>query len=158
MKFSLGFAAAVFFLPSIASGQTWPNKTIATPNLVQTDFGPNGSALPFDGADYCGPTSASMALGYLNQAGFTQLLGAHAKQEDYLNLVKVLSGLGGSSDSGGTLTSYLQAGLGIYFSAKGIGAENWKITPWNRGYHRSIPQIAAMNTGAEYPDWFDRLV
>lgn len=147
MKSLLGFAAAVFLVPSMASGQTWPNKTIATPNLVQTDFGPNGSALPFDGADYCGPTSATMALGYLNQAGFTQLLGVHAKQEDYLNLVKVLSGLGGSSDSGGTLISDLQTGLRNYFSAKGIGAENWNITHWDRGYHRSIHQIAAMNAG-----------
>lgn len=116
-------------LPIIASAQTWPNKNIATPDLVQTDFGPNGSALPFDGADYCGPTAATMVLGYLNKAGFTQLLGSHVKQADYLNLLRVMSGLAGSSDSGGTLSSNLLSGLGNYFAAKGIGVGRWEITP-----------------------------
>ncbi len=145
MTSSLKLAGLIFCLPIIASGQTWPDKNTVTPNLVQTDFGPNGAALPLDGSAYCGPTSAAMALGYLNEAGFTQLLGSPVRQEDYLNLVRVMSGLMGSSDSGGTGAP--QPGLSNYFSAKGIGPENRALTAANGGYHRTLSQIAAQNSG-----------
>lgn len=143
MTSSLNLAGLILCLPIIASGQTWPDKNTATPNLVQTDFGPNGAALPLDGSAYCGPTSAAMALGYLNEAGFTQLLGSRVRQADYLNLVRVLSGLMGSSDSGGTGAP--QPGLNDYFSAKGVGPENRSVTPRYGGKHRTLSQIAAQN-------------
>ncbi len=122
--------------------QPWPDKTTATPNLVQTGFGPNGSSLPFDGGEYCGPTSAGMALGYLNAAGFTQLLGSSPAEPDYLNLVRVLSGLFEASDSGGTLSL---DGVSTYFSAKGISPANTAITSDNDGYHRNISEIQSEN-------------
>lgn len=126
----------------VLHAQVWPDKNAATPDLVQTDFGPNGSALPFDGSSYCGPTSAAMAIGYLNAAGFTQLL---EPSPDYLNLVKVLSGLAGTSDSGGSYSSGVLDGVSTYFLAKGIGPGAQTITSSNDGNHRTIAEIAAEN-------------
>lgn len=132
-------------LASPAGGQTWPDKNTATPDLVQTGFGPNGAYLPFDGSAYCGPTAASMALGYLNAAGFTQLIGASPTDADYLNLVRVLSGLGGASDSGGTLASSLLDGVGIYMDAKGIAPAKRSIPSGNGGYHQTLGDIQSQN-------------
>jgi len=122
-------------IPAVA--QVWPDKNSATPDLVQTDFGPNGSALPFDGAEYCGPTSATMSLGYLYNAGFTQLFQAPLTNADYLNTLKVLTGLAGSSDSGGTESQQLLAAVGTYFSAKGISPSNVTMTNSQDGNHPS---------------------
>lgn len=146
MKRTTHLALLILCIPLATAAPVWPDKNRWTPNLVQTGFGPNGSALPFDGAEYCGPTSASMALGYLNNAGFTQLLGPGVTKADYLNLVKVMTGLMGSSDSNGTFgEDSLNVGLDHYFSAKGIGPANRTITPGNGGNHRTLTQIAASN-------------
>ena len=140
--------ASVFCIPLAMAAPNWADKNRGTPNLVQTDFGRNGAALPFDGANYCGPTSASMALGYLNGAGFTQLLGPTVRRQDYLNLVKVMSGLMGTSDSGGSNgVQALRSGLTDYFAAKGISASSIKITPAKRSGHRTLAQIAASDVG-----------
>lgn len=128
-----------------AYGQSWPDKNSATPRLVQTGFGPNGAALPFDGADYCGPTTAAMALGYLNAAGFTQLIGPSPGDAEYLNLVRVLSGLGESSDSGGSFAGSLLAGMGTYMDAKGIGASQRTIPNGSGGYRATIADIQSAN-------------
>ncbi len=139
----------LLLLATTLSAQPWPDKNTATPDLVQTGFGPNGGLLPFDGSSYCGPTTAAMALGYLNAAGFTQLIGANPGEAEYLNLVRVLSGLGEASDSGGTLADSLLSGIGIYMDAKGIGAANRSIPTGNGGYHQSISQIQAANTNQQ---------
>lgn len=128
-----------------ASAQTWPDKDTATPDLVQTDFGPNGSSLPLDGGSYCGPTSAAMALGYLYNAGFTQLFNNAPDDASYLNLVRVLSGLAGTSDSGGTYSEGVLSAVDTYFSAKGISPANHFITNPNDGNHRTLSEIAAEN-------------
>ena len=132
----------LFFGLGALQAQVWPDKNSATPDLVQTDFGPNGAALPFDGSSYCGPTSAAMAIGYLNAAGFTQLL---EPTPDYLNLVKVLSGLAGTSDSGGSYSSGVLDGVSTYLLAKGIGMADRTITSSNDGNHRTVSEIAAEN-------------
>ncbi len=130
-------------LPS--QGQSWPDKNSATPSLVQTDFGPNGALLPFDGADYCGPTTAAMVLGYLNTAGFTQLIGPSPGDAEYLNLVRVLAGLGGASDSGGSFATSILAAMGTYMDAKGIGAANRTIPDGSGGYRTTIGDIQSAN-------------
>ncbi len=87
-----------------------------------------------------------MALGYLNAAGFSQILGTLTPSDaDYLNLVRVLSGLGEASDSNGTLVGNLIPGMFTYLEAKGIGASHVNITGANDGYHKSITDIQNSN-------------
>lgn len=130
---------------AVACGQPWPDKNTATPDLVQTGFGPNGAFLPFDGSAYCGPTTAAMALGYLNAAGFTQLIGPSPGDAEYLNLVRVLSGLGGASDSGGTLASSLMDGISVLMDAKGINPAQRSIPSGNGGFRQTISDIQSQN-------------
>jgi len=129
----------------ISPAQTWPDKNTATPDLVQTDFGSNGSLLPMDGGDYCGPTSATMAIGYLYNAGFTQLFNSAPDDAAYLNLVKVLGGLAGTSDSGGTYSTGTLSAIETYLSAKGISPANRFITNPNDGNHLTLTEIANEN-------------
>lgn len=138
-------ATAVFVVagfPFTLRAVDWPDKNTATPKLVQTDFGPNGSFLPGDGGDYCGPTATTMRFGYLYNAGFTQLFDG---SPDYLNMVRLMGGLSGASDFGGSNAENLRTAASIYLSARGISDANRFLTPYTEGYHRTIEEIASEN-------------
>lgn len=61
----------ILILSSVAtlwvSAQT--DKVTTTPALIQQGFGPGGSLLPGDGANYCLPTSSANSVLWLEGAG-----------------------------------------------------------------------------------------
>lgn len=100
----------------------WKYPTLATPSIIQVEFGPWGENLPGDGLQYCGPTSTLMGLYWLSANGFTQLAPAtYNGQEDpaATNLELVIGGLCHTSSIGGT-GSGMMSGMSDYFSACGV--------------------------------------
>lgn len=104
----------------------WNDPVTFTPSIVQTNFGPWGSALPADGEAYCAPTSVVMGLYWLSSNGFTQLAPATYGGPDdpeAISLERVIAGLAGTSPTGGT--GALEGGVGDYLAACGIGKDQY---------------------------------
>ncbi|WP_454915225.1 hypothetical protein [Xanthobacter sediminis] len=122
----------------------WNDPVTSTPSIVQTDFGPWGSAMPADGEAYCGPTSAVMGLYWLASNGFTQLAPATyggPDDEAAISLERVIAGLVGSSPTGGT--GPLTNGMADYLAACGIGTDKyWSYISENPDFSWFDTQLA----------------
>lgn len=160
----LGIAAAIGFTLTInqpLAAQIWPSQLTNTPTLVQDAFGAGGFLLPNDGLEYCVPTSTSMSLLYLGNAGFTQIAPANSTMAQQLNMVRIMGGLMQTSPGGGTNTDNKLTGMATYLAACGLGApttittNNGNITGLsNATYSLSIhenPTVAEMNTFFQPP-------
>lgn len=90
---------AMLTLPTLALAQR--SRLEATPHLRQEGFGPNGRYLPNDGAEYCVPTSFTMALYWLRANGLITIapkLSATAALDTDL----AVAGFYGTTPDGGT--------------------------------------------------------
>lgn len=160
----LSFAAAVALVLAgrqPLAAQMWPSQLTNTPTLVQDGFGSGGFFLPNDGLEYCVPTSTSMSILYLGNAGFHQLAPANATTAQQLNLVRIMGGLMQTTPGGGTNTNNKVLGVANYFAAAGLGSptsinyNGSSITSIsNSNYTLNVienPTVAEMNTFYQPP-------
>jgi len=136
---ALALAAAAFIASAPAQ-----DRLTETPVFIQQGFGPGGTDLPADGSVQCVTTAMSMNLSYLANTGFTQLLTPNASFAEQLNLVRVMCGLCGTTNLGGTYTSGLLQGVETYLAAKGIS--NYTLD--------SIPSDGTPGHAAADVQWF----
>ena len=106
----------------------WKYPNLATPSIIQLDFGTWGQDLPGDGREYCAPTSVVMGLYWLSANGFTQVApqtyAGQGPGTPATNLELVIAGLAQTSALGGTLGG-LKAGVETYLSACGIASTQY---------------------------------
>lgn len=119
--------------PSRLPAQT--DKVTTTPFLLQQGFGPGGSLLPGDGANYCQPTSIASSLLWLHDNGYDRLFEQPfaAESTNHANLVRALGGLMRTSARGGTSILYAKAGLETYLGLKGYAG--FGVTDYDSGYY-----------------------
>lgn len=128
----ISLALASTIAPGWSQETDWTDKVTDTPSLVQTDFGPYGSKLPFYGEISCGETAIAMNMLWLARNGFTQLttdsrdpLVVQAAGE---NLIQIFQGmLNGAGDSPPEDGSYYRFMISTFLSLKGISPDQVTI-------------------------------
>lgn len=148
---AIGFLTAITWIMAIPQwlpAQSWPSQLTNTPSLVQDGFGSGGFLLPNDGLEYCVPTSTSMSLFYLGNAGFNQIAPANATEAQHLNMVRIMAGLMQTTPGGGTNSNNKARGVATYLAACGLGAPTTITT----GAGGSIVSMSNANYTLQYID------
>jgi autotransporter-associated beta strand protein len=143
---------SITILPGKLTAQSWPSQLLYTPTLVQDGFGSGGSSLPGDGLMYCVPTSTTMSLLYLGNAGFTQIAPANASVQEQLNLVRVMAGLFDTTPTGGTTTGKID-GMALYLAARGLGAPTTSTVSHLSNEYYTYKQVNTPSV-AEMAEWY----
>ena len=142
-RIALGATLLLQALP----GQVLADKVTDTPSIIQNAFGPNGSDLPNDGNQYCGPTTFTEQLFYFSSLGWTQLVGS-ATPATSLGLVELMGGLMNTSAGGGTTGAEFSDGVTTYFRAKGITAADFSISMTNAPTLNDLTSVNVPDTTA----------
>ncbi len=147
----VGFLIALTAVTALFIGNPSPvaaqfsNKITTTPVYIQDGFGLAGDSLPYDGLEYCFPTTTSMLMSYLGVNGFNQIGPSSPTSADGLNLTRVMAGLMRTDPITGTGSNPGVAGaIQIYLSAKGISASNYSLISLSSP---TISALANLNQG-----------
>jgi len=146
-------AVAALGLCGSAMGQL--SRITFTPHLLQEGFGPHGEFLPNDGAEYCVPTSFTMAMYWLRVNGLTQvapkLSAQHALDTDL-----AIAGFYSTTPDGGTQSTGVTSAPKIltYLALRGISGV--QVTKFEKPDYAKIQEaVSGSNIGVINIAWVD---
>jgi len=153
MKMWISTAVAALGLCGSAMAQL--SRMAFTPHLLQEGFGPHGEFLPNDGAEYCVPTSFTMAMYWLRANGLTQvaprLSARHALDTDL-----AIAGFYSTTPDGGTESTGTTSTPKIltYLALRGISGV--EVRKFNKPDYAKIQEaVSGANIGVINIAWVD---
>lgn len=144
--FAVAILPALLATPAFAQ---FTDKTTTTPIDIQDGFGPVGDDLPYNGLNYCVPTSVTMSLSYLGVNGFNQLAPLAPTFADGLNLDRVMSGMMQTGATTGTAANPFVSAIQTYLAAKGISTANYTLTTYEAP---TVSLLSSINTNQTVVD------